>query len=140
MPLFIWKPSYEIGVNAIDMQHRQLVGMINELYEAMKVGHGQDAVVHVLHELVDYVQLHFNTEEEIMRDHYYPGLEEHVLEHLELTRHVMDFAEEQRTGQRIKTIDLMNFLRDWLTEHITVRDKKFGEFLQRRSAILFSDG
>ena len=132
MPLFIWKKSYEIGVNEIDMQHRQLVGMINELFEAMKAGEGSTVVDEVLDKLVDYAQMHFSTEERYMQTHYYPDLEEHERLHLGLTKHVVEFRAKQRAGKAIKTPDLMNFLRDWLVEHISVEDKKFGKFLKKR--------
>ena len=61
MPLFLWKRSYEIGVAEIDVQHRRLVGFINELSDAMMVKQGHRAVPHVLEELIDYIQLHFTT-------------------------------------------------------------------------------
>ena len=132
MPLFHWKRSYEIGVNEIDMQHRQLVGMINELFEAMKEGQGPTVVDEILDQLVDYVQLHFSTEERYMQTHYYPDLEEHERQHLDMTRHVVELIASHRAGKGVKTPDLMNFLRDWLVDHISVEDKKFGAFLKKR--------
>ena len=35
MPLFLWKKNYEIGIAEIDTQHRNLVGIINGLSDAM---------------------------------------------------------------------------------------------------------
>ena len=65
MPLFLWKKSYEIGIDEIDNQHRKLVGIINELSDAMMVQKGYKAVPHILEQLTDYIQFHFTTEEEI---------------------------------------------------------------------------
>ncbi|MDT8440355.1 MAG: bacteriohemerythrin [Desulfuromonadales bacterium] len=140
MSLFIWKPSYEIGINEIDMQHRQLVGMINELYEAIKEGHGAATADAILDRLIDYMRMHFSTEENSMQEHYYPGLLEHEAMHHELTRHVLDFLENKRTGGRVNTFELLDFLRDWLTDHISEQDKQFGRFLKKRWRPLPSDG
>ena len=40
MPLFLWKKSYEIGIAENDTQHRNLVGIINELPDAMMTQKG----------------------------------------------------------------------------------------------------
>ena len=63
MTLFLWKRSYEIGIAEIDMQHRRLVGFINELSDAMMMQQGHRTIPHVIEELVEYIQLHFTTEE-----------------------------------------------------------------------------
>lgn len=136
MPLFAWRPSYEIGLPEIDMQHRQLVGMINELYEGMKEDHGQWTMHHVLDELLDYVPLHFKTEEESMEAHYYPGLEAHSLEHMKLTSKVLEFQERRSLGEKIATPELFRFLCSWLNEHLQNHDKRYGEFLKKRRAPL----
>ena len=138
MPLFFWKRSYEIGINEIDMQHRQLVGIVNELFDAMKEGKGAAIVDEILDKLIDYVQLHFSTEEHYMQTHYYPGLEEHERQHLDMTKHVVELITMKRTGKGVNAPDLMNFLQEWLVDHISVEDKKFGDFLKMRWAPITS--
>ena len=34
MAHIIWKDSFSIGINLIDEQHKNLINIINELYEA----------------------------------------------------------------------------------------------------------
>lgn len=128
MSLFLWRPSYEIGIGEIDMQHRHLVGIINELFDAMKEGHGQDALNHVLEGLVEYIDVHFRTEEELMRAAEYPEFDYHKIEHEFLTRQVQLLQKRREQGERIATPELMNFLRGWLENHITVSDKAFGRY------------
>ena len=130
MPLFFWKKSYEINVPEIDMQHRQLVGLINELSDAMMVKQGHRALRHILEELVDYIQLHFTTEEAVMQKMNYPGLNEHSREHLDLTRQVLEFKERYLQDHDLKPSELLDFLCDWLKNHIMVNDKDFGKFGQ----------
>jgi hemerythrin-like metal-binding protein len=130
MPLFIWKPSYELNVPEIDVQHRRLVGLINELYEAMKDARGQDVLNHILDELQEYIQKHFETEERCMKKHAYPELDAHKAEHLRLGSQVLELSELRHHENKIPTPELMSFLCTWLREHLAGTDKKFGQFLE----------
>jgi len=129
MPLFIWKPSYELNVPEIDLQHRHLVRLINELYEAMNLARGQDVVDHILDELQEYIQAHFETEERFMRKYNYPEIEEHLTEHSRLGTQVLELNELRQQGENISTPELMSFLCNWLRNHLAGTDKKFGQFL-----------
>lgn len=131
MPIFLWKKSYEIGVADLDMQHRHLVGLINELSDAMMLKQGFRAVPHVLDELVDYIQLHFTTEEAAMRDAHYHGLPGHSQEHLDLTGQVLEFKAEYASAHDLDPGELLTFLCDWLKIHILVSDNAFGRYLLR---------
>lgn len=131
MPLFIWKPSYEMDVPEIDLQHRQLVGLINELYEAMKEARGQAVLDHILDELQMYIQDHFETEEKYMRKHRYPEFETHREEHRSLGTQVIALQELREQEGKISTPELMSFLCTWLRDHLAGADKDFGNYLQR---------
>jgi hemerythrin-like metal-binding protein len=132
MTLFLWKKSYHIGVPEVDAQHRRLVGMINELSDAMMDRHGQRTVPHILAELSDYIQLHFETEESYMQENRYPGIHQHKQMHIDLTKKVVDFREKARQGQEVKAKELLDFLCSWLKNHIMVEDKEFGAFILKR--------
>ena len=126
MPLFLWKKSYEIGLTEIDTQHRNLVGIINELSDAMMNQKGYTVVPHILEKLVDYIQFHFTTEEEIMRDTKYPALE--------MTTKVIGFKRACAKNHEINVVEVLNFLRDWLKEHIVMSDKKLKANIQTMDA------
>jgi len=134
MPLFLWKKSYEIGLTEIDTQHRNLVGIINELSDAMMNQKGYTVVPHILEKLVDYIQFHFTTEEEIMRDTKYPALDEHCHEHLAMTTKVIGFKRACAKNHEINIVEVLNFLCDWLKEHIAVSDKKLKAHIQTMDA------
>ena len=81
MALFQWKPEYSVGIERFDRQHRVLVGFLNELYEAMRAGHGRRALANVLNGLMVYTRTHFADEEEWMKRCGYPGFAEHKRKH-----------------------------------------------------------
>ena len=133
MPLFIWKPAYELDVPEIDVQHRRLVGLINELYEAMKEGRGQDIVDDILAELQKDIQQHFATEERFMKKSMYPETERHMEEHRKLGGRVIELTQRRQQGNKISTPELMSFLSYWLRDHLAGSDVEFGQFLKSSS-------
>jgi len=84
-----WESKYETGVEEIDNQHKKLVGMINELYSAIKSGEGKKVLDKILQELASYVDIHFGTEEKYMEEFNYPGYLSHKREHDNFTEKVL---------------------------------------------------
>jgi hemerythrin len=130
MQLFPWKDVYEIGIPEIDQQHRHLVGIINELSDAIIAQTGHETARHVLEKLLDYIQLHFTTEEEHMRRVNFPALDEHCQMHLEMTGEVLDLSENHSENLEASPSELLGFLCTWLDNHILGSDMEFGSFLQ----------
>ena len=54
MPLMNWTDKLSVGVAVIDDDHKKLVGMVNELYDAMQSGRGKDSLGRILDGLVQY--------------------------------------------------------------------------------------
>ncbi|MBI5642506.1 MAG: hemerythrin family protein [Deltaproteobacteria bacterium] len=127
MALFQWNDSFSVDVAIFNTHHKKLVELINELYEAMRVGKGPQAVGGVLKSLLEYTKVHFSSEQYLMAAHNYPGYEEHKREHDELVKKVTDLMEKQSRGTAV-TVEVFNFLKDWLSNHIMTTDKKYGAF------------
>ncbi|HEU0264647.1 MAG TPA: bacteriohemerythrin, partial [Geobacterales bacterium] len=81
MALLTWNDSYSVKISLFDDQHKKLIDMINDLHDAMKVGKGKEAMGVVLGRLADYTGNHFAAEEQKMKEHAFPGYEEHKKEH-----------------------------------------------------------
>lgn len=133
MALFDWKPEYSVEIASIDAQHKKLVDFINELHDAMRAGKGAEALGKVLKGLVDYTKNHFAAEEKLMAEHGYADLAAHKAEHEALLEKVGEVTAkfEQSKGSGL-TIDVMNFLRDWLTKHILGTDRKYSAHLKAK--------
>jgi hemerythrin len=130
MQLFPWNEDYEIGITEIDKQHRHLVGIINELSDAMIEQKGDEAVPQILEKLVDYIQLHFSTEEEVMHRGNYPALDTHSQEHHDMTREVLEFRKNYSRNHQVSPSELLGFLCEWLKNHILMSDKELGRFFK----------
>jgi len=135
MPFMEWNDKLLTGVKECDEQHKKLVNLINELYEAMKQGKGKEIIDKILNELASYADYHFSTEEKLMTKYGYPELSIHKKEHESFKKKVKEFVERKAKGEVTLSVEIMNFLKDWLFHHIMETDKKYGPFLSQKMGI-----
>ena len=96
MALINWNESLSVNVKEIDLQHKKLIDMNNELNEAMKLGKGKDALGKIVNGLISYTATHF------------------------------------KKGNLPLSVEVMNFLSDWLKNHIKGTDKKYSKFFNEK--------
>ncbi len=128
--LMRWDSSLQLGIGQIDDQHKQLVAMINDLHRAMKQRKTMAIMGGILERLVNYTVYHFGTEEKLFEKHDYPEYDQHKKIHENLVGKVIEFKTKIDRGDSTISMDLMDFLKDWLVNHIKGTDKKYVPFLQ----------
>ena len=127
--MFEWNNSYVTGIGSIDAQHQTLFQLAGKLHQAMTEGQGRAALGPILERLVQYTKAHFAHEERLMRLHDYPDLAAHRAQHEALTRQVSEFAAKFQAGNASITVQVLQFLRNWLVDHIKGRVMKYAPFL-----------
>lgn len=127
-----WKEIYSVNVKEIDGQHKKLIGMINELHDAMKAGKGHGVISVILKEMIDYATTHFGTEEKYMSMFNFPGYAQHKAEHDAFAIKVLDFQQKYNRGSLALTFEVMDFLENWLVTHIQGTDRKYGPFFNMK--------
>lgn len=127
-----WTDELSVGVQEIDEQHKVLVGLLNRFHEAVVTGRDHEAIKSVLKELADYTIIHFSVEESLMRIFNYPDYENHKHHHAELAKQVTDLQSKVENEKAEVSMEVLNFLRHWLTHHILGDDKKYGPYLVER--------
>lgn len=131
MALVTWDDEeYSVGVDLYDEQHQNLFDMLNELHDAMKEGRGKDAASEILAEMAEYTEYHFDSEERYMGEHGYDGLEEHEVRHEKFVGRVAEFRSDLDDGKLSLFMELLDFLKDWLANHIQKTDEKYRDFFQ----------
>ena len=68
-----------------------------------------------------------------MQEHRYPEYPQHRAEHLALTKKVAKFQKDYAAGQAVLTIEILQFLKDWLRHHIGEIDTKVGAYLKQQA-------
>lgn len=134
MALLSWSSKYSVGVQAMDSQHEVLFKILNELHDAMMRGQAREVTGLLLQKLTRYTRTHFSAEESVMAAAGFPGLAQHRIKHRELMKQVDEFGARYKSGEGALNVQLLNFLRDWLTTHIEQEDRAYGPSVNKRDA------
>jgi hemerythrin len=128
----VWDDVYSVGFEPIDDQHKELVKMTGELFDACEEGvlTADMAFLETIKKALDYAETHFADEEDYMRDANYPHLGEQKNQHAAFVAEVQKSIEEFEAGN-IEPIDMARFLKKWLLNHIAVSDKRYAPYLAK---------
>jgi hemerythrin-like metal-binding protein len=129
MAFMNWNDGLSVGVKTLDDQHTVLIETVNELHAAMMKGQARTVAGKLLNTLVDYTRDHFASEEAMMEATKYPALATHRLKHRDLTKQVGEYVARFEKGDITLSVQLLNFLSDWLATHIQGDDQKYGPWL-----------
>ena len=129
-----WTDNLSIGIDLIDEQHKTLIERLNGVTAAVEAHEGEREVGKTLAFLSEYTDYHFSEEEKHMERTGYPGLDEQKVTHAKFVDTLKDlerdFYEDGSTKQISEAINTLLFT--WLTKHILILDKQFGDFLKEK--------
>ena len=134
MAMMTWNDKYSVSINEMDNQHKELINLLNELYDAMSSGKSNTLLSSVITKLIAYTRKHFAAEELFMQKYAYPSYEAHKREHAAFIMKVQEFQQNFNAGKITLSIDISTFLKNWLVNHIQVEDKKYGTFAASKGA------
>ena len=126
-----WDKRLELGIPLIDKQHKHLVGMCNELHEALRnrQGHNKDewlsTVSCVLRQAVEYTKTHFSDEERLMTACRFSDYEQHRQHHREFVQTISKVLADFEGMSLTLGFDFADYLRDWILSHVACEDKQY---------------
>ena len=129
MALITWKNDYSVNIAIIDQQHKKLVELINELHDAMLNKQTKETTGIIIDELIKYTDSHFSTEEKYFEQFNYPDTVNHKRVHNNFVNKVVSFKKDFENGKVLISMEIINYLKEWLLKHILVTDKKYTNFL-----------
>ncbi len=132
MALINWDDSLSVGISIIDEQHKKLIGLINEFYEALKENRAKEALGEVIKGMIDYTNYHFSAEEKYMDQYNFPGYEAHKKEHAHFVAKATDLQSRLAQGRLVVSVEVTNFLKEWLTKHIKNSDKNYSHYFSEK--------
>jgi hemerythrin len=130
VPLIEWTRELSVGVDLIDAQHQKLLSIANDLHEAMLEHRAKQVLGQIFIDLIEYTHTHFATEERFFVEFDYPDQDAHMAEHRALSSRVQELKSEFDAGNTAVTLEVMRFLKAWITEHLAGEDLKFAPFLR----------
>ena len=132
MELVTWDTSFSVNVEMIDKQHQMLFQIVNKLNNAMLNGNEKETIGKLINKLITYAAMHFAREEDYFDTLGYPETDVHKNQHNEFEKKVSVFEADFTADRQGLSQDIMQFLSNWLVEHIKGSDKKYSTFLTER--------
>ncbi len=129
MPFMTWTEKYSVEP-AMDVEHKTFFAIINKLYDAMSEGRGKTVLENIATELVSYTRTHFSHEEAMLMRRGYPELASHQALHRSYTARVEEMKAKLLAGNGVLAVDMLEFLRDWLSTHILSVDAKYAAWFK----------
>ena len=128
MALLEWKDRYSVGIAAVDHEHKELIDLINRLYDQWVKGGPRGSVEGFFGDLYKGISAHFALEERFMRERGYDQLTAHKNDHerlLDEIRDIMDdFVDEEQTASA-----LSGRLEAWFSRHFETHDARLHQKL-----------
>lgn len=129
MPLISWSNDMSVGNSMIDGEHRQWIAIINKLGDAMKDGAADAVMGEIIAELAAYTTKHFRDEENLFSKTAYPNIDAHKAKHKFLVDKIDGLRKEHQSNQIALGVKILNFLKEWLVEHIMKTDKTYMKYI-----------
>ncbi len=125
--MYEMKPEYYTGIKFIDEEHAKLFSIANKAYEVLTndfIPDKYDYIIEVINELKDYTQYHFDHEESYMESIGYKRLLSQKVAHDDFIEKLGEYnADTIDEDQKESLLELIDFLNNWLVEHIFKKDK-----------------
>lgn len=122
------------GIELIDGQHKELVNLTNELYNACFAKDDDLQVVfkNAMSRMVEYVRFHFNAELKFLNTINYPDYSSHRKMHETLIKNILEAAKEAGEGKKFVPNNFVRTLVDWVFSHIAVYDKQYSAYVSEQ--------
>ena len=124
MGLLHWEKRYSVGIDAIDHEHRELVDLINRLYEEAHARGSKVAVLGFFGDLFQAISAHFALEERVMRERSYDQLMQHKNDHERLLDEIRDIMEDYEVTDLLDEQLLSQRLDAWFSRHFETHDAR----------------
>jgi diguanylate cyclase (GGDEF)-like protein/hemerythrin-like metal-binding protein len=129
LPLIIWSAAYDVGIEMIDKEHRQLAKHVNDFASSLRRGDDPATIADKLAALFSYTQYHFESEERLMLAHGFAD----AATHREIHARFLDDLRSFSVGCDTRSLSLTTrFLQEWLLRHIDGADRKLATELRAR--------
>jgi hemerythrin len=134
--LLTWSDTFSFGIKIIDDQHKELIDLVNEMFLHATGNEEQENEYFskVIQQAVQYIKIHFATEEKLMRAINFPDYAEHKRCHdcfvLDVLINIREFEKEKH----YTLFTFTKFLKDWVLSHIGIMDKQYHLYIKKMIA------
>ena len=122
-----WDDAYSLGIKNIDDQHKKLFDIVDKIFSLQESKDVKGNIRTILHELFEYIKVHFKDEEEFMKSINYPDLAYHIELHEQLVKSVSAIL---RDPSRLDVIQMKMrvIAKQALIDHILEEDMNYQRY------------
>lgn len=124
MSLIDWDEKFSVGLAAVDHEHRELIGLVNEAYDRLMRPGAEDAALDFLGEIYARISAHFALEEKLMHAKNYDHYAEHKADHERLLDEIRDIMDDYEDDEYFGEEQFAQQLRSWFMEHFRIHDAR----------------
>lgn len=130
MSLFKWSSAHSVYLPELDAEHRAIYRLGDELHKALLAGAETAQLQPIMVSLWESAEQHFRHEERLMRAVHYSAFAWHKRQHDAARKRAKALAKRIEGGDSAAAEDLLQFLSDWLRDHMAVADRMMSAFLR----------
>lgn len=133
METITWSSAFSVDNEELDDQHKEFLELIREAYGKIGGKLSPGELNTLLDRLYVHANNHFATEEKYFKEFNYERAEEHTKMHNEIRAEILKFKERHKNDISEKLVwELVDFLENWLVDHIMKQDKLYVESVSRK--------
>jgi len=122
MSLIEWRDQFRVGIAEVDHEHRELIGLINELHDSLGPDRAEERVEAFLGEIHARIAAHFALEEKAMQARRYVYLAQHKADHERLLDDIRDIMDEHAAHGLLDEAAFAARLSAWFGDHFKTHD------------------
>lgn len=124
-----------MGRDQIDGEHKVQLGLLVALSDGLTKKLPQADLTAIVGQLIEFTNVHFMSEQLLMRLYSYPDLDGHEAEHDRLLDQARALEAGIAAGDLTLSGAVLETLRTWLLDHIGGMDKGFATYLTRNGVV-----
>ena len=129
------KLSYE----PLNKQHIRWIELLNKLYTVIVNNESDEKIKDIFKELVDYTIWHFNFENKMMNKYNFNEEKSHLDKHEDILDKLNSIIYKMEDNEFVPKVNLLEFLKSWLVDHILKTDVKLADHLTKIKATPVKD-
>ena len=131
-----WEREQQLGVATIESEHQLQERLVAVLRDAVASGRDQSVVSEILRRVEDTSNVHFMSEELLMRLEAFEDYGQHVEEHRKLLAQLAELRERFEADPGIDLGPSIGWIEGWLSNHVRQMDRRFAEsVLKQKSGV-----
>lgn len=126
---FQWKDIYNIGIEELDIEHKELFEIVQEIFIDIEIDFKRQKIKEVLTNLYTHLNIHFKHEEHYMRKISYPHFEKHKTSHKYIMDSINNFVKELLDlEENLFEREFVRIINITFVQHIINEDRKISNW------------